>query len=218
MTPASTPRPKFRRRAEARPDEVLDAALALFTEQGYARTTVEQIARRAGLSKGAVYLYFPSKEALLSGLVERSIGPITGAAFDMIDAWQGDPRPAIGRFLRMIGAALGDETVRAVPMLVLREAPAAPDIAGLFRRAVLDRAIPAVTGLLARGVAAGHIRAVDPELTTRTIMGPVLAHVILAEIFAIEPEQGLAIDRLVENHLTILFAGLEPPAPEGDAA
>lgn len=210
MTATDTPKPKFRRRAEARPDEVLDAALALFTEQGYARTTVEQIARRAGLSKGAVYLYFPSKEALLSGLVERAIGPITGAAFDMIDAWQGDPRPAIAQFLRMIGAALGDDTVRAVPILVLREAPAAPDIATLFRQAVLDRAIPAVSRLIARGVSAGHIRPVDPELTTRTIMGPVLAHIILAEIFGIMPANGLQMDRLVENHLTILFAGLDP--------
>jgi AcrR family transcriptional regulator len=57
--------PKFRRRAEARPDEVLDAALDLFIEKGFAATRVEDIAKRAGISKGAVYLYFPSKEAII---------------------------------------------------------------------------------------------------------------------------------------------------------
>ncbi len=60
-------------RAEARPDEVLDAALALFVEKGFANTRVEDIAVRAGLSKGAVYLYFPSKEAILEGLVRRAV-------------------------------------------------------------------------------------------------------------------------------------------------
>ena len=61
-----------RRRPEARPDEILDAALSVFAEQGFTAARVEDIARRAGLSKGAVYLYFPSKEAMLNALVEQS--------------------------------------------------------------------------------------------------------------------------------------------------
>jgi AcrR family transcriptional regulator len=68
--------PKFRRRAGARPDEVLDAALDLFISKGFANTRVEDIATAAGLSKGAVYLYFPSKEAILEGLVKRAVVPI----------------------------------------------------------------------------------------------------------------------------------------------
>src|SRR5439155_9079413 len=68
--------PKFRRRAEARPDEVLDAALDLFIENGFAATRVDDIAKRAGLSKGAVYLYFPSKEAIIEALVRRALVPV----------------------------------------------------------------------------------------------------------------------------------------------
>lgn len=210
MNPDSVSQPKFRRRATARPDEVLDAALKLFTEQGYAKTTVEQIARSAGLSKGAVYLYFSSKEAILEGLVNRAIGPITGAAFEMIQGYRGDPIPVIRQFLMTIGKAMEVDRIRAVPMLVLHEAPAAPDIAEMFRRAVLDRAIPAMAGLIAQGIEGGHIRPVDPELTTRSIMGPILAHMVLASIFKLEPENGLQMDRLIENHLAILEAGLAP--------
>jgi hypothetical protein len=108
-------------------------------------------------------------------------------------------------------SAIQEPRVFAVPKLVMREAVSAPEIAQLYRRAVLDRLMPALIGLLAQGVAGGHIRDVDPELTLRSVMGALLLHVLLAEVFGIEPADGLAIDRLVDNHLTIIFAGLEPP-------
>lgn len=212
MDTAEPNTPKFRRRAEARPDEVLDAALDLFIEQGFAQTKVEQIARKAGLSKGAVYLYFPSKMAILEGLVARAIGPITGHVFSALSAYKGDPRPIIGQFMRMMAKAMTDPKTRAVPLLVLHEAPGAPEIAAMFRRAVLDHSVPALRALIAQGVEGGHIRAVDPDLTIRTIMGPFLGHLLMSDLFGIEPEGGIALDQLVENHLSILFAGL---APEG---
>ena len=87
--------PKFRRRAEARPNEVLDAALELFMEQGFAATRVEDIAKRAGISKGAVYLYFPSKEALFEGLVKRGVAPFAQNALEMVVQFQGHPRVAL---------------------------------------------------------------------------------------------------------------------------
>ncbi len=206
-------KPKFRRRAEARPDEVLDAAIELFAKRGYAATTVEQIATHAGLSKGSVYLYFPSKKALLEGLVHRAVAPIADMAIGMIASYRGDPRPVIRQFLSMVVNELGDKKSFAVPKLVIREAVNAPGIAKMYRDEVLDRAIPALTALIAQGVEGGHIRAVDPDLTVRSIMGPVLLHIMLAEVFDIKPAEGIAMDRLVENHLQILFAGLQPEAP-----
>ena len=70
--------------------------------------------------------------------------------------------------------------------------------------------IPALTALIAQGVAGGHIRALDPELTVRSVVGPVLIHLLLAQVFGITGPQGLAMDRLVENHLILLNAGLGP--------
>lgn len=203
--------PKFRRRAESRPDEVLDAALTLFTERGYAKTTVDQIAKQAGLSKGAVYLYFASKEVILEGLVTRVTAPITGYIFDEIAQHKGDPRPLIAHLLRATSQVMETRSNRLVPIMILREAPSAPDIAKLYREAILDQALSAITGLLAQGVKGGFIRAIDPELTARSIVGPLIAHLILFETFGIAPKEGLQLDRLVENHLSILFAGLEPP-------
>ena len=73
---------------------------------------------------------------------------------------------------------------------------------------MLDRALPAFVGLIRRGIEAGHLRPVDPELTLRSVIGPILAHVILAEVFGVSPRDGLELDRLIDNHLSILFDGL----------
>jgi AcrR family transcriptional regulator len=203
--------PKFRRRAEARPDEVLDAALELFIEKGFASTRVEDIAKRAGLSKGTVYLYFPSKEALLEGLVRRAILPIADSALTTLHDYEGDPRVVLSMVLTMLAGRFGDPKVMAMPKLIFREAMGFPGLAEMYRREVLDRVLPAVEGLLRRGIEQGYLRQVDPSLTIRSIIGPLMLHVAMAEIFGITPEGGLHMEKLVENHLTILFDGLSAP-------
>lgn len=216
--PAATPDPdrgpKFRRRAEARPDEVLDAALALFIEKGFAATRVEDIASRAGLSKGAVYLYFPSKEAILEGLVKRSVTPIADSALAFLNNYSGDPRPVISQVLKMVAGRLADPKLVAIPRLLIREIVNFPEFAEMYRAAVLDRVIPAVTQLVETGMREGYFRPLDAELTLRSIIGPIIAHMLISELFGIRPKDGLAVDRLIDNHLTILFDGLSAPQRE----
>lgn len=203
--------PKFRRRAEARPDEVLDAALELFMEKGFAATRVDDIARRAGLSKGAVYLYFPSKEAVLEGLVRRAIIPIADTALEALRNYEGDPRIIISMVIKMVGNRFSDPRILAIPKVVFREVLGFPHLAQMYRVEVLDKVLPAVSGLIRRGVEQGYLRQVDPELTLRSIIGPLMLHLLLAEVFRITPEGGLHFDRLVDNHLSILFDGLSAP-------
>ena len=202
--------PKFRRRAEARPEEVLDAALDLFIEQGFAQTRVEDIARRAGISKGAVYLYFPSKEAIIEGLVRRAVVPIAHSALEFFDL-DNDPRLVITMVLKMAAHRLSDPKTTAIPKIIFREVKSFPELAQMYRREVLDKVIPTVERLLARGIDQGYFRPVDPHLTIRSIVGPLVLHVALAEIFGIMPEGGMQFDKLIDNHLTILFDGLSAP-------
>lgn len=203
---------KFRRRAEARPDEVLDAALELFTQKGFAATRVDDIAARAGISKGAVYLYFPSKEAILEGLVRRAVTPIADHALGMINHFEGDPRFAVSMVMKMVGGRLADPKLIAIPRLIMREVTGFPALAEMYRREVLDRVIPVVETLIRRGIDQGYLRQVDPNLTIRSIIGPIALHILMAEIFGIMPKDGLALDRMIDNHLTILFDGLSVPA------
>ena len=205
---------KFSRRAEARPDEVLDAAMAVFVEQGFAAAKMEEIARRAGISKGTVYLYFPSKEALIEAIIQRAVAPLATGTLPQLAAFEGDPRLPITMLLKSIAGLLHEPKNLAIPRLFLREGMNIPNIARIYRRDVLDKAIPVLTALVARGVANGHLRKVDPELTVRTIIGALIAHVALSEVFDIRPDDGLALDRLVDNHLGILFEGLSAPAAE----
>lgn len=205
MTPKP---PKFRRRAEARPDEVLDAALALFLEKGFAAAKVEDVAKRAGLSKGSVYLYFPSKDALLEAIVQRALAPLADSTLGQLAHFEGDPRVALTMVISRLIAAMRDPQRVAIPKLILREASQFPQVAEMYKRQVLDRAIPAVTALLQRGMDQGYLRKLDAELTVRSIVGPILVHLLLAEVFAIMPKDGMALERFVQNHLAILFDGL----------
>jgi AcrR family transcriptional regulator len=208
---------KFRRRAEARPDEVLGAALAVFSEKGFAAARVEDVAKRAGVSKGTVYLYFPSKEALIEGIVKRAVAPIAAQALPDLDKFDGDPRLPITMLMTVLGQTLAQPDKIAIPRLILREVMSFPFIATFYREEVIMKVMPALAGLIRRGVESGKLRPVDPELTVRSIIGPLIAHVALGEIFDIKPEgEGLGLDRLVANHLDILFHGI--CAEPGEAA
>lgn len=200
--------PKFRRRAGARPDEVLDAALELFIKKGFAATRVEDIAEKAGISKGSIYLYFPSKQALIEGLVTRAISPVAANTIEMISGFEGDPRALITLVLNMIATRFADGQVLAIPKLIMREAVSFPEIALMYREQVLERMLPVFEKIIVNGIAGGYFKKVDPELTVRSIMGPIITHLLLSEVFAIRPRDGLALERLVDNHIRILFDGL----------
>ena len=72
---SATPVPR-KRRKEARPSELLEAALELFVEKGFAATRLEDVASRAGVSKGTLYLYFENKDALFKAVVQEGIIPV----------------------------------------------------------------------------------------------------------------------------------------------
>ena len=116
--------------------------------------------------------------------------------------------------LKMLGTKLHDPRLLAIPKLIFRELAGFPELAAMYRREVLDQVIPVVEGLIRKGIDQGYLRAVDPELTIRSIVGPVVLHVAMAEVFGITPREGFAIDRLIDNHLSILFDGLAAP-PDG---
>ena len=200
-----TARPKFRRRAEARPDEVLDSALDLFIESGFAATRVEDIAAAAGISKGAVYLYFPSKQAILEALVRRAIVPMVDSASVLAMVPQGNPVATITAILDGLVRRLAEPRNAAIPRLIMIEAGSFPDLAAMYRTEVIDRAFAILTTLIRRGIAEGHIRAVDPELAVRNIAGPIFINVLMTEVFgfaAPDPADFAA------SHADILLNGL----------
>lgn len=201
--------PRHRRRADKRPDEILDAALVCFTNDGYAATRVEDIAEKAGISKATVYLYFESKEALLTGLVHRALAPIPEQAGAAVAAFPGTVRQGLEMFVSLISERIGDPKMVAIPLMVLRESPLFPEIAQMYRTEVIDRALPIGAAIIQKGIDAGEFRDVDPVLAVRSLIGPVMAHLVLSHIFGVGESDAKGMRELLNSHLDIVMQGLE---------
>lgn len=199
---------KFRRRADARPDEVLDAARDLFTKSGFAAARMEDIAAKAGISKATIYLYFANKEALLEALVKRAIVPNIRQVHAALDSFPGTPTQALALLLGVMEQTLADPQIVALPMLVLREGGAFPSIAAMYRREVIDQIRPVFSALFQRGVNSGDFRPADADLALRSVIGPVLANAVLTRLFGIGRDDAVAHATFFGHHRDYLAHGL----------
>jgi AcrR family transcriptional regulator len=214
MSPAAAQKPKaprWRRRAEARPEEILDAALAEFTERGFEAARMEDIAKTAGISKAAIYLYFPSKTALLEALIEAKIGPLASQVQSLALAGQADPLMTLRMLATAAAHRIGDARVFAVPRLVIGLSGRFPEIAEYYRVNVVEMARGALEALIDAGKAKGVIRDVDTKAVARAFIGPLIfeglwTHVLGGESALSDPQ------KLIESQFDILLSGLESRA------
>lgn len=180
---AHTPPPRWRRRKEARPQEILDAALAVFAERGFAAASMEQVAARAGISKGTLYLYFSSKEELFKAVVRAAIVPALEAAEE--DAAHDVPAMAIlERLLAGIAARVITGPAGVIPKLMIAESGTFPDLARFYRDEVIRRALALVVRVLERGVVLGEFRPLDTAATAPLVVAPLLMAALWRHSFA----------------------------------
>jgi AcrR family transcriptional regulator len=162
-----------RRRKHARPRELLDAALALFIEKGFAAARAEDIAARAGASKATLYLYFRSKEDLLKALIAEHFGSRIA-----IDAHEATDARASEDLLRDLltawRSALADGDAGGIFKLVLTEARNFPGLADFWSHEVIEPARRLVSEIVLRGIDRGEFRRVDPDLVVHALVMPIL--------------------------------------------
>src|SRR5258708_16525071 len=163
---------KQRRAPAQRPGEIIDAALALFVEKGFAATRLDDVAVRAGLSKAAIYLYFEDKTALFQGVVRQAVVANLGTVEAMLKAHRGPVAPLLPRILDFMASRIEETPMAAVAKLVIAESRAFPEIGRFYLKEVIGRGIPLMEGLITRGIAQGEFRKVDAGLTVRTMVGP----------------------------------------------
>lgn len=211
-TPRARPAPRWRRRADARPEEILDAALAEFTARGLEAARMEDIAKAAGISKAAIYLYFPSKLAVLEALIEAKVGTLAQQMQTLANAGHADPLTAMRMLGAMAAHRLSDPAILAVPRLIIGISGRFPAIAEYYRVHVVEKARAALESLIEAGKAKGAIRAdVDTKAATRAFIGPILfeamwTHVLGGETALHDPQ------KLIEQQFDVLLSGLEPRA------
>ena len=208
MSPLARQKPKWRRRAESRPDEILDAALEIFEQDGFDAARVEDIAKAANLSKAGVYLYFEAKDAILRGLIEREVAPVARNLRVVAETGVENPVSA----LRMIAAALtelaSDKRKFAVPRLVLSLAGRYPDIAAYYRENVVEQGLSAISALLKAGVEKGVFRPCEPDIAARMFLGPIFLHGFYTHVLLGDPGT-LSAEARVKAHTDILLNGLK---------
>ena len=205
--------PKWRRRKLARPSEITAAALACFAERGFAATRLDDIAERAGVTRGTLYLYFDNKEELFKAVVRKSIGPVLSRVKSMMEDATTPSPELLRQVMLAIPAAVLNSPISALPKLVLSEAANFPEIATFYLDEVVHPAKQLIGGLLRRGIARGEFRAVDIENTVLCAIAPFLLSALWRH--SLEPYDTAALDAaaLARTHVDLLLHAL---APNGD--
>ncbi len=176
-THTTTHDPRWRRLPEERPQQILDAALSVFAEHGIDAAKLEEIAARAGVSKGTIYLYFSSKEELFREVVRQRVGPSIANADNASSSEataEGQLRVFIARQWECLGLQDSEGWIR----LVMLELHKYPDLAAFHWDEVVTRSNGILGDIIERGVASGEFRQIDAQTAGRMIKALVLMHVL----------------------------------------
>lgn len=167
-------KPRWERRKDARPQELLAAALQQFVERGYAATRLEDVARSAGVSKGTLYLYFENKEELFKAVVRENIVSSIGEAEQAVAAFEGPSAELLRAILMQWWEEVGSTRLAGMTKLMMAEANNFPDLASFYNEEVIVRAHGLIVSVLARGVERGEFRPHDPQALTPILVAPII--------------------------------------------
>ena len=206
MPAATLPR---KRRKEARPSELTAAALGLFVEKGFAATRLEEVALRAGVAKGTLYLYFDSKEALFRAVIQEGMLPVVAEGEAIVAHHSGSAADLLERLLENWWTRIGETDYAGIPKLMVAEARNFPEVAQFYYENVIRRGRALVGTALERGMASGEFRRMDVETCIEVVIAPILMLLIwrfsmgLCQNNQADPRQYLAV------HMDLLRQGLQ---------
>lgn len=208
-------RPKWQRRKEARPDELVEAALDLFVEKGFATTRLEDVAQRAGVSKGTMYLYFDSKESLFLAVVRRALVPTLVEGEALLASHQGASAELLGILIRRWWERIGISKGSGILKLMIAESANFPDITRIYHQEVVQRGRQLVGAAIRRGINRGEFRSVDVPRAVRLAMAPLLYAVIWKHSLIRCDSQETDWNAFIEDHIEQFLRGLST-GPHGD--
>lgn len=209
--------PRFQRRKEERPAEITQAALEAFAEHGYAATRVEEVAKRAGISKGLLYLYFKTKEELFKAVIRSAVVP----RVDALKASIADTQLTTEEFLRgpfrQFLKKLPDSPARIVVRLMIAEGPRHPDLTKYYCNQVISGGMAALRQLIERGIARGEFRPSGLEEYPQLLIAPALLSMIWKTLF--QKHMPIDTDKLLDTHIDLILRAIKvaPREMAGDA-
>jgi AcrR family transcriptional regulator len=209
MSATAKSEPRWTRRKHARPEEITAAALESFVERGYAATRLEDVAARAGISKGTLYLYFANKEELFKAVVREALVARLVEFQSQIGKFQGSSADLLRLVFKNWWERIGSTRISGIPKLILSEARNFPEIARFYVEEVVRPGRETLAEVIRRGIARGEFRDdVDVEATVHLLAAPMLMITLWKN--ALEPCCDDRIDpvTLLEAHVDMLSRGL----------
>ena len=206
----SADEPRWRRRKAARPGEIVAAALEVFSERGFAATRLDDVAKRAGLSKGALYLYFETKEDLFRAVVGEAVGANLAHLEGAVEADVPFEQAARAGLTLLAGRLASDRRISGVVKLVIAESRPMPELARIWHDTVIARALTLIMTLSRRAQDRGEVRARDPRHFAMGLVGPMLLAMIWRETFEPSGAQPVAVEALAAQHLDVVMKGMRP--------
>lgn len=201
------------RRKDARPREILDAALELFVERGYAATRLDDVAHRAGVSKGTLYLYFDGKEELFKAVVRSGIVRAIEDAEHTVATYAGSSADLLRALVAGWWQYIGSTKLSGIPKLMVAEAQNFPELARFYYAEVIQRGSRLFQCAIERGIARGEFRPVNADHTVRAVMAPLIMRSILQHSFLSRVrEQDFDTPAYFDTLLDVVLNGLRSNA------
>jgi len=209
------------RRKEARPGELLDAALDLFVEKGFAATRSEEVAARAGVSKGTLFLYFPTKEELFKAVVRANLSGRFAEWQGEFETFEGSTADMVRYCMKVWWERIGATRASGITKLMISEARNFPELAAFYQQEVIRPGTELVRRILKRGVDRGEFRAIDLEYSVFGIVAPMIFLIMMKHSLGACAPQDYPLDpeRYIASQLDMLLQGLcvRPGAKEAGA-
>ena len=200
---------KWQRRKEDRPSEIIDAALELFVEHGFTATRLDEVAARAGVSKGTVYLYFENKEELFCSVVQEVILPEIQRFEVHVRDYQGSYEKLVRNMILEWWNVMGKSRMSGIPKLVIAEASNFPDMAKYYVDNVVKRVRKIVEEVIRKGIKADEFKSCDVKSLTRVIMAPMVFAAIWERSLAPFDDEEYSIEKYIDSFLDTLFSGIK---------
>jgi AcrR family transcriptional regulator len=205
------PQPRWKRRKEARPAEIVAAALEVFVERGYAATKLADVARHAGVTKGTLYLYFESKEALFKAVVRETIVPVIAQGEALAQSFAGSARELMEQLIREYWRLVGETALAGIPKLMMAEAATFPELTRFYYEEVVTRGHRLMAGVIERGIRNGEFRPVDVMLAAKLAMSPLMHATVARQAFAACMPEGFDVRSYLNTHIDLYLHGIAKP-------